>query len=114
MQSSTLVSRALARLVGEVRPKRSRFPGKGSPRGTRRRRARILRALPPCLVGARRAFAAPDPRIPCCERTGETAAFVVPTPSVEKPLNLHVHPSDPRSEERRVGKECRSRWSPYH
>src|SRR2546425_2105878 len=23
---------------------------------------------------------------------------------------LHVH----RSEERRVGKECRSRWSPYH
>ena len=39
----------------------------------------------------------------------------------------HVHPFDPplfrcqpvmqkpaRSEERRVGKECRSRWSPYH
>src|SRR5258706_13491492 len=27
-----------------------------------------------------------------------------------------VHPAawDPRSEERRVGKECRSRWSPYH
>src|SRR3712207_7616996 len=23
-------------------------------------------------------------------------------------------PSLPRSEERRVGKECRSRWSPYH
>src|SRR3712207_1283815 len=23
-------------------------------------------------------------------------------------------PSAPRSEERRVGKECRSRWSPYH
>src|SRR2546422_7730910 len=23
-------------------------------------------------------------------------------------------PSDGRSEERRVGKECRSRWSPYH
>ena len=22
--------------------------------------------------------------------------------------------SDARSEERRVGKECRSRWSPYH
>ena len=21
---------------------------------------------------------------------------------------------EPRSEERRVGKECRSRWSPYH
>ena len=27
-----------------------------------------------------------------------------------------VHPlsAPPRSEERRVGKECRSRWSPYH
>ena len=23
-------------------------------------------------------------------------------------------PADDRSEERRVGKECRSRWSPYH
>ena len=24
------------------------------------------------------------------------------------------HGRDERSEERRVGKECRSRWSPYH
>ena len=24
------------------------------------------------------------------------------------------HPIEMRSEERRVGKECRSRWSPYH
>ena len=28
-------------------------------------------------------------------------------------LPLYVHMGD-RSEERRVGKECRSRWSPYH
>ena len=27
------------------------------------------------------------------------------------PVNLFLHS---RSEERRVGKECRSRWSPYH
>src|SRR5947199_10366009 len=26
----------------------------------------------------------------------------------------HVIVSNARSEERRVGKECRSRWSPYH
>ena len=26
----------------------------------------------------------------------------------------HAWPSMCRSEERRVGKECRSRWSPYH
>ena len=25
-----------------------------------------------------------------------------------------VFKGNPRSEERRVGKECRSRWSPYH
>src|SRR3712207_9331304 len=25
-----------------------------------------------------------------------------------------TRPTKPRSEERRVGKECRSRWSPYH
>src|SRR2546430_7425189 len=30
-------------------------------------------------------------------------------PVVERRLADH-----PRSEERRVGKECRSRWSPYH
>ena len=28
---------------------------------------------------------------------------------VAMPIMTH-----PRSEERRVGKECRSRWSPYH
>src|SRR3712207_1768039 len=27
----------------------------------------------------------------------------------QRPVRMHV-----RSEERRVGKECRSRWSPYH
>ena len=27
--------------------------------------------------------------------------------------NIELNP-DTRSEERRVGKECRSRWSPYH
>ena len=25
-----------------------------------------------------------------------------------------IEPGEKRSEERRVGKECRSRWSPYH
>ncbi len=36
------------------------------------------------------------------------------------PVGIHTGdsivfaPSQTRSEERRVGKECRSRWSPYH
>src|SRR5687768_17776666 len=38
-----------------------------------------------------------------------------PIPSPLAPLvTLTVHPSSIRSEERRVGKECRSRWSVYH
>ena len=33
-----------------------------------------------------------------------------------KNMHLYVKPPEGRvrSEERRVGKECRSRWSPYH
>ena len=36
--------------------------------------------------------------------------------SVPAPLNYNGFPKSicTRSEERRVGKECRSRWSPYH
>src|SRR2546422_51611 len=30
------------------------------------------------------------------------------------PLRRDNSTPEPRSEERRVGKECRSRWSPYH
>src|SRR5258707_14824753 len=35
-------------------------------------------------------------------------SFTYPT------FNLRELAKDVRSEERRVGKECRSRWSPYH
>ena len=38
--------------------------------------------------------------------TGKTAAFAFPI--LQTLYETH------RSEERRVGKECRSRWSPYH
>ena len=31
-----------------------------------------------------------------------------------KPVSKVSQRTDYRSEERRVGKECRSRWSPYH
>ncbi len=33
---------------------------------------------------------------------------------VDAIANIETDSSDKRSEERRVGKECRSRWSPYH
>ena len=32
----------------------------------------------------------------------------------QRPINQHWSWDKIRSEERRVGKECRSRWSPYH
>ena len=32
----------------------------------------------------------------------------------ERLITLAVKEHENRSEERRVGKECRSRWSPYH
>src|SRR5574341_2158232 len=38
------------------------------------------------------------------------AHVATPLPPGEEPLFAR----SPRSEERRVGKECRSRWSPYH
>ena len=31
-----------------------------------------------------------------------------------KAIIINADMNVPRSEERRVGKECRSRWSPYH
>src|SRR6476646_10986685 len=45
-------------------------------------------------------------------------ARLVPTAAVGEAVGRHVEnakdPGRARSEERRVGKECRSRWSPYH
>ena len=35
-------------------------------------------------------------------------------PYYENVLGLKCYNIETRSEERRVGKECRSRWSPYH
>ena len=34
--------------------------------------------------------------------------------SKDLPIKTVMPKGDMRSEERRVGKECRSRWSPYH
>src|SRR5256885_6862323 len=60
------------------------------PAGAEPARARSRRGARLPERRARRARAAPEPEAPS------------------------VVPRLPRSEERRVGKECRSRWSPYH
>ena len=43
-------------------------------------------------------------------------SVVLWTPNVRRWVQsiCHFHSLSSRSEERRVGKECRSRWSPYH
>ena len=41
-----------------------------------------------------------------------TKSILQTAQELESPVILGV--SEGRSEERRVGKECRSRWSPYH
>src|SRR5579859_2018656 len=54
-------------------------------------------------------------RFPWQVRSMQTIAI---SHGVNEPTNDHFRPGvfrpDRRSEERRVGKECRSRWSPYH
>src|SRR5260370_423856 len=47
---------------------------------------------------------------------GDIARQLPAEPRACPPRSLPVHeqPVRSRSEERRVGKECRSRWSPYH
>ena len=41
-------------------------------------------------------------------------AHFIPFTNEANALKQRSLPADVRSEERRVGKECRSRWSPYH
>ena len=47
------------------------------------------------------------------EELASKGAFVIGTATSEKGADT-ISAYLGRSEERRVGKECRSRWSPYH
>ena len=49
---------------------------------------------------------------PCFNKKGLTTGVTI-TPSLEDGVTVSMWVVN-RSEERRVGKECRSRWSPYH
>ena len=46
--------------------------------------------------------------------TGETVTKATGAPGFIAVTPSHTNPDTERSEERRAGKECRSRWSPYH
>ena len=46
--------------------------------------------------------------------TETRSQLIDPGHPIPPELSAIHHITDERSEERRVGKECRSRWSPYH
>src|SRR2546425_3421240 len=52
----------------------------------------------------------------CLQNVSEGQARFKPGPewSIKEVLDHLIYATASRSEERRVGKECRSRWSPYH
>src|SRR5256885_16263805 len=58
----------------------------------------------------------PVPRVPIRDQVANSEALArQPELLVGPDAIQHRHLElGPRSEERRVGKECRSRWSPYH
>ena len=49
-----------------------------------------------------------------CKTLGVTRAAVWKTIDQLRQEGYGIDAAPKRSEERRVGKECRSRWSPYH
>ena len=67
---------------------------------------RLFDILGPVMVGPSSSHTAGAVRI------GLTARKLLGDRPVHADISLHG--SFARSEERRVGKECRSRWSPYH
>ena len=50
----------------------------------------------------------------CTKVIGENRIFKDTIRVYRDALSLLIRIVESRSEERRVGKECRSRWSPYH
>src|SRR5438874_9829877 len=82
---------------------------------SRRRHTRSLRDWSSDVCSSDLFFALDDPRSIAKNRKKQFAGFaeiVKPTP--ERNFLPVVFSRLLRSEERRVGKECRSRWSPYH
>ena len=75
----------------------------------------MLPASAYCLLDIRQAHLRP---IVCVKQVPDTSGVVAVkedgTMDRAKMATITNHDDLTRSEERRVGKECRSRWSPYH
>ena len=79
-------------------------------------------ALAPVALAASLALAAPAGALDVTAMTDaeraafreEVRAYLLDNPEVIMEAVARLEDQQVRSEERRVGKECRSRWSPYH
>ena len=65
-----------------------------------------------CPIGCRMTVQSKDGKITSV--TGNTCPKGIKYAEEEFINPRRILPTTVRSEERRVGKECRSRWSPYH
>src|SRR2546429_6727672 len=89
-------------------------PGEVTPTAIRRAAA-VAAKRAPALGAKQLAFAvAPEARNGVSARDLGQAAVEGTAQGAWAFTELKATPDEPRSEERRVGKECRSRWSPYH
>ena len=86
------------------------MPPSGAPRPERAALDGVATAAADAID--RVAVAAPNPGAPSLHRLNRTEY----ANAIRDLLDLQIDATTllPRSEERRVGKECRSRWSPYH
>src|SRR2546429_5727893 len=75
----------------------------------------ILRAAPtvPVATEALEHLWAPFREFPFADEVDRGAVLALLLTAALRP-GIAIAPGGLRSEERRVGKECRSRWSPYH
>src|SRR2546429_8378062 len=109
----------LVRIEGGIRGRVGRAHAEGTIAGSNGRRRAILHArawLDPWYDAACVVALAVIPRHATQDfvnRQFQHLAFDVPQRKIERAERMFSF-APRRSEERRVGKECRSRWSPYH
>ena len=115
------VSKAIDKLAGAERDVVGHYESPEGTTGWKGQTSRAVYAKSSLVDGAPRPVTAPS--TPEAEQWDGWGTALKPAfepivlarkPLAEKTVARNVLAHGTRSEERRVGKECRSRWSPYH